>query len=82
MARRTSTRIHHFLGRIGNHISGAILPQLKVMLLWDSIQNFKRLHEEPLHESWLWFKKLVVQCPTHGLRDNVLLHYFYQNLDW
>jgi len=37
--------------------------------------------ESPLHENWLLFNKLVLQCPTHGLPNNVLLQYFYQILD-
>jgi len=39
------------------------------------------MNGEPLHETWLRFKKLVQQCPTHGLPDNVLLQYFYRSLD-
>lgn len=77
MSSRTLIRIYHFLGRIGNHISGAILPQLKVMLLWDSIQNFKHLNGEPLYKSWQHFKKMVLQCLALGLCDKVLLQYFY-----
>uniref|UniRef100_M1DA31 Retrotransposon gag protein n=1 Tax=Solanum tuberosum TaxID=4113 RepID=M1DA31_SOLTU len=52
-----------------------------MMTLWDSIQSFKRLEGEPIHETWLRFKNLVLQCPTHGLPDNVLLQYFYRSLD-
>uniref|UniRef100_M1DNG9 Putative plant transposon protein domain-containing protein n=1 Tax=Solanum tuberosum TaxID=4113 RepID=M1DNG9_SOLTU len=43
------------------------------MTLRDSIQSFKRLEGEPIHETWLRFKKLELQCPTHGLPGNVLL---------
>ncbi|WMV49768.1 hypothetical protein MTR67_043153 [Solanum verrucosum] len=49
--------------------------------LRDNIQNFKRTDGEPTHETWLRFKKLVLQCPTHGLLDNVLLQYFYPILN-
>ncbi|XP_049362576.1 uncharacterized protein LOC125827308 [Solanum verrucosum] len=56
-------------------------PPSKMMTIRDSIQSFKRLNGEPLHETWLRFKKLVLQCPTHGLPDNVLLQYFYRSLD-
>ncbi|KAK4723933.1 hypothetical protein R3W88_026712 [Solanum pinnatisectum] len=56
-------------------------PPSKMMSLRDSIQSFKRQEGEPLHENWLKFKKLVLQCPTHGLPDNVLVQYFYQSLD-
>ena len=36
---------------------------------------------EPIHETWLRFQKLLIQCPTHGVPDNVLLQYFYRSLD-
>ncbi|KAK4716241.1 hypothetical protein R3W88_014579 [Solanum pinnatisectum] len=52
-----------------------------MMTLRDSIQSFKCLKGEPIHETWLRFKKLVLQCVTHGLPDNVLLQYFYLSLD-
>uniref|UniRef100_M1DL01 Integrase core domain containing protein n=1 Tax=Solanum tuberosum TaxID=4113 RepID=M1DL01_SOLTU len=35
---------------------------------------------EPIHETWLRFKKLVLQCQTHCLPDKVLLQYFYRSL--
>ena len=56
-------------------------PPSKMMTLRDSIQSFKRLEGEQIHETWLRFKKLVLQCPTHGFPDNVLLQYFYRSLD-
>ncbi|WMV24967.1 hypothetical protein MTR67_018352 [Solanum verrucosum] len=43
--------------------------------------SIKRLEGEQIDETWLRFKKLVLQCPTHGLPDNVLLQYFYRSLD-
>ncbi|KAK4727107.1 hypothetical protein R3W88_032024 [Solanum pinnatisectum] len=51
------------------------------MILRDRIQGFKCLEGEPIHETWLRFKKLVMQCPKHGLPNNVLLQYFYRSLD-
>ncbi|KAK4718119.1 hypothetical protein R3W88_016457 [Solanum pinnatisectum] len=51
------------------------------MKLRDSIQGFKRLEGEPIHKTWLRFKKLVLQFPTHGLPNNVLLQYIYKNVD-
>ena len=45
----------------------------KMLKLRDNIQNFKRLEGEPQHEIWLHFQKLFLQCPTHGVPDNVLL---------
>jgi len=51
-----------------------------MMTLRDIIQGFKCLDGEPIHETWLWFKKMVLQCQTYGLPDNVLLQYFYRSL--
>ncbi|KAK4708698.1 hypothetical protein R3W88_029623 [Solanum pinnatisectum] len=56
-------------------------PPLKMMALRDNIHSFNRLEGEPIHETWLRFKKLVLQCPTYGLPDNLLLQYFYRSLD-
>ncbi|WMV45666.1 hypothetical protein MTR67_039051 [Solanum verrucosum] len=53
----------------------------KMVKLRDNIQNFKRVDGEPIHETWLRFQKLLLQCLTHGLPDNVLLQYFYRSLD-
>lgn len=40
-------------------------PPSKMMSLRDSIQSFKRLEGEPLHETWRRFKKLVLHAqPT------------------
>ncbi|WMV18449.1 hypothetical protein MTR67_011834 [Solanum verrucosum] len=52
-----------------------------MITLWDNIQSFKRLDGESILETWLRFKKLVLQCLTHDLPDNVLLQYFYRSLD-
>ncbi|XP_015166988.1 uncharacterized protein [Solanum tuberosum] len=52
-----------------------------MMNLRDNIQSFKRLEGDPIHETWLRFKKVVLQCPTHGLPDNIFLQYFYRCLD-
>ncbi|KAK4721335.1 hypothetical protein R3W88_011568 [Solanum pinnatisectum] len=56
-------------------------PPSKRMILRDNIQSFKSLEGEPIHETWLRFKKLLLQCPTHGLHDNLLLQYFYKSLN-
>ncbi|WMV55093.1 hypothetical protein MTR67_048478 [Solanum verrucosum] len=64
-----------------SHSPSEILPPSKMMILRDSIQGFKRLEGEPIHERWLRFKKLVPQCQTHGLPNNVLLQYFYRSLN-
>jgi len=52
-----------------------------MLKLRDNIQNLMRVDGEPIHETWLRFQKLLLQCPTHGLWDNVLLQYFYPSLD-
>ncbi|KAK4707005.1 hypothetical protein R3W88_033444 [Solanum pinnatisectum] len=46
-------------------------PPSKMMSLWDSIQSFKRLEGEPLHETWPRFKKLVLQCRTHVVANQL-----------
>ncbi|WMV18937.1 hypothetical protein MTR67_012322 [Solanum verrucosum] len=43
--------------------------------------SFKRFEGEPIPETWQRFEKLVLQCLTYGLPDNVLLQYFYRSLD-
>lgn len=77
MASRAATRIHQIVERIGDRILIVIFHPSKMMSLWDNIQSFNHLKYEPLYETWLRFKKLVLECPTHGLPDNVLLQYFY-----
>ncbi|WMV09312.1 hypothetical protein MTR67_002697 [Solanum verrucosum] len=52
-----------------------------MMVLRDNIQGFKRLDGEPIHETWLRFQKLVLQCPTYRLPNNVLLQHFYWSPD-
>jgi len=52
----------------------------KVIRLRDHILNFKHLEGEPSHESWLRFKTLLMQCPTHEIPDLVLLECFYRGL--
>uniref|UniRef100_M1DPK5 Retrotransposon gag protein n=1 Tax=Solanum tuberosum TaxID=4113 RepID=M1DPK5_SOLTU len=56
-------------------------PHEKIGNFVDVCEPFKHMEGEPIHETWLRFKKMVLQCPTHGLPDNVLLQYFYKSLD-
>jgi len=42
-----------------------ILSPVQNMTLTDSNLGFKGLEGEPIHETWLRFQKLVLQCPTH-----------------
>uniref|UniRef100_M1DA05 Retrotransposon gag protein n=1 Tax=Solanum tuberosum TaxID=4113 RepID=M1DA05_SOLTU len=51
-----------------------------VMTFKDHILNFNHLGGEPFHESWLRFKTLLIQCPTHEIPDLVLLDCFYRGL--
>ena len=53
---------------------------VEVMRFRDHILNFKHLEEEPFHESWLRFKTLLIQCPTHEIPDLVLLECFYRGI--
>ncbi|WMV49777.1 hypothetical protein MTR67_043162 [Solanum verrucosum] len=52
-----------------------------MMTLKDTIQGFKLLEGEAIHATWPRFQKLVLQYPTHGLPNNVLLQHFYMSLD-
>jgi len=56
-------------------------PPSKMVTLKFNIQNFKRVDGELIHKTWLRFQKLLIQCMTHGLPNNVLLQYFYHSLD-
>ncbi|KAK4716234.1 hypothetical protein R3W88_014572 [Solanum pinnatisectum] len=56
-------------------------PPSKVMKLRDGIQKFKKINGKPVHEVWLRFKKVLLQCPNHGLPDKLLLQYFYRSCD-
>lgn len=69
------------MGRAGYFIQYVIFPTLMLMTIWDRIQFFVSLNGEPLQENWLWFKKLVLQCLTQRLPDNLLLSYFYMILE-
>jgi len=53
---------------------------IEVMIFRDRILTFKQLEGERLHESWLRFNALLVQCPTHEIPDVVLLECFYKSL--
>jgi len=54
---------------------------LWMMKLKDNIQGFKLLECEPIDETWVRFKKLLVQCPTNGLPNDLLLQFYYRSLD-
>jgi len=43
--------------------------------------TFKHLEGEYFHESWLRFKTLLTQYPTHEIPDLVLLECFYKSLN-
>uniref|UniRef100_M1DRY5 Retrotransposon gag protein n=1 Tax=Solanum tuberosum TaxID=4113 RepID=M1DRY5_SOLTU len=47
----------------------------------DRILTFNHLDGELFHESWLRFKTLLTQCPTHEIPDLVLLECFYRSLN-
>uniref|UniRef100_M1E0H8 Retrotransposon gag protein n=1 Tax=Solanum tuberosum TaxID=4113 RepID=M1E0H8_SOLTU len=53
---------------------------LEVMRFRDNILTFKHLKGEQTHESWLRFKALLLQCPTHEIPELVLLECFYRSL--
>lgn len=43
------------------------------MKLSDDIQNFKTVNGEPVHESWLHFKRVLLECQYYGFPEKVLL---------
>ncbi|WMV24879.1 hypothetical protein MTR67_018264 [Solanum verrucosum] len=45
----------------------------------DSITSLDELTDA--FYTWLRFQKLMLQCPTHGLINNVLLQHFYWSID-
>jgi len=49
--------------------------------LCDNIQNFNRVEGELIHETWLRYRKLLLQYPSHGLLGDLILQYFYRILD-
>ncbi|WMV41206.1 hypothetical protein MTR67_034591 [Solanum verrucosum] len=77
----STEELHCVLGRNYRCILHKILPPSKMVNLSNNIRNFKRVDGEPIHETWLRFQKLLLQCLTHGLSGNVILQYFYQSLD-
>ncbi|XP_015166992.1 uncharacterized protein [Solanum tuberosum] len=56
-------------------------PPSRMMKQRDDIHNFKQKEGEPIHESWIRFKRCLRKCPTHGLPGELLLQYFYRSLE-
>uniref|UniRef100_M1DTE5 Uncharacterized protein n=1 Tax=Solanum tuberosum TaxID=4113 RepID=M1DTE5_SOLTU len=54
---------------------------VEVMRFWDNILTFKQLEGELFHKSWLMFKALLIQCPTHEIPDLLLLECLYRSLN-
>lgn len=48
----------------------------KMIKLRGDIQNFKRLNGEHIHESWICFKRWLLQCPNCGILDKLLIQCF------
>lgn len=46
----------------------------------DNIQMFRRVGGEPFYQTWLRFRKLLLQCPIHIVPNNFPLQYFYHTL--
>lgn len=73
--------INHFVGVVFTAFNVWFVRLSKMITLPDNIQRFKRMEGDPIYHTWLRFKKLVLQCATQGLPDNVLLQFFYRRLD-
>uniref|UniRef100_M1DKR4 Retrotransposon gag protein n=1 Tax=Solanum tuberosum TaxID=4113 RepID=M1DKR4_SOLTU len=54
---------------------------VEMMRFRASILTFKKMQGELFHESWLRFKALLIQCPTHEIPDLALLECFYRSLN-
>lgn len=53
----------------------------RMLQLRDEINNFKKLPNEALHETWMQFKKKLTQCPNHKMTDKHLMETFYRALN-
>ena len=52
-------------------------PPTKINAIRNNIFNFGQLSEEPFHEAWGRYKKLLNSCPHHGLDSDCLLQSFF-----
>lgn len=55
-------------------------PLFRMMIHRDNILNFSQLEGESIHELWLRFKTILLQCPTLGIADKMLLECFYRGI--
>uniref|UniRef100_M1DTQ0 Putative plant transposon protein domain-containing protein n=1 Tax=Solanum tuberosum TaxID=4113 RepID=M1DTQ0_SOLTU len=56
------------------------LSPLRIMFLRNNILCFRKFEGGTIHELWLRFKAIFLQCPAHGISDNALLDCFYKSL--
>lgn len=66
--------------KLQNKLLERFFPPSWIVKLWRSIENFWWIDDEPLHEAWQWFWKLLFQCPNHGIPDHLMLQHFYLSL--
>lgn len=46
-------QLNEFMDELVTTFSVQFIPPSKILTIWESIQVFKHLNGEPLHEAWL-----------------------------
>ncbi|XP_042460369.1 uncharacterized protein LOC122043868 [Zingiber officinale] len=57
-------------------------PPSKTAHMRNLIDNFKQIDSESLFEAWDRFKSMQRQCPHHGLEKWLILHIFYNGINY
>src|SRR4051812_17251403 len=57
-------------------------PPAKIIQLRSNIINFRQLDNEHIAQAWERMKKLVKNCPTHGLTIWMVIQTFYAGLNF
>src|SRR3954462_8863421 len=61
---------------------GKYYPPAKIIQLRSNIMNFRQLDNEHIAQAWERMKKLVKNCPTHGLITWMVIQTFYAGLNF
>ncbi|KAK1551270.1 hypothetical protein Q3G72_033094 [Acer saccharum] len=57
-----------------------IFPAQRTNRIRKEITGVQQLDNEPFHEYWECFQRLLNSCPHHGVQDWLLMQYFYKGL--
>jgi Retrotransposon gag protein len=57
-------------------------PPTKTALLRTQINSFQQKEGESLYDAWERFKDLLRSCPHHGLEKWLVIHIFYNGLNY